>query len=457
MDTKPSNPPTHPPSSSSSSSHLPLHIHIPLEQVDSSQGPHEGRKSDDSNEPPITPGGSLSPAVHELIQSFRQLPFRTHRRSGSGGSGQAPFSYRRTTSMGLRPNSKQSTPERGPWKSSNSSTPTPAMSRCSSAGNTQYRGQGGSAETLPVLGAGAICVPYSKLNSTDSDSDRETQEPDNTNLSISTPDPLLSLPRAGTILSSPSKRVSNSTNENTQYPVSLSSMADQKRITLIVSSNESSCDVPGTDGHDADSESNNGEMEGAVETHLPSRSKNFLSLSPPTSPFSLSPLPRSSTTSTSDPTNHSPLSSITGSVHEWTLSDNAHTSSPSSSINSQHGQVAHLISQFEGSETSTPDANEYDESVLTAPQLEIPLHIRRDRQFSGSYSPVRTEQAFHANGILNSTSIVRHYFENVSRGGTDFSLYRTYSKTELEDSGFQVRKSMCMYNKRLILCPLRDQ
>ena len=443
MDAKPSSPPTHPPSSSFSSSSsphlLPLHIYIPPEQTNSSQDPPEGRKSDDINEPPITPGGSLSPAVHELIQSFRQQPFRMHRRTGSGGSGPAPLGYRQTPSIGSRPSSKQTTPERGPWKSSNSSTPTPGISRCSSAGNTQYRGHGVSAEALPVLGASAIGVPYSKLDSTDSDSDHETQEPDNTNLFISTTDPLSSLPRGGTILSSSRKQVSNSTNKNTQYPVNFTSMPDRKKVTLIVSSNESSCDVPGTDGHDADSESNNRETEGAVDTHLTSRSKHFLSLSPPASPFSLSPLPCSSTTSTSDPTNLSPLSSITGSVHEWTPLHDAHTSSPSSSINSQHGQVAHLISQFEASEASTPDANEYDESVLSASQLEIPLHIRRDRQFSGSYSPVSVEQAFHASGILNSTSIVRHYFENVSKGGADFRIHRTYSKTELEDSGFQVR------------------
>ena len=106
-----------------------------------------------------------------------------------------------------------------------------------------------------------------------------------------------------------------------------------------------------------------------------------------------------------------------------------------------------LISQFEGGENNITSLSN-SETSLTGSQLEIPLHIRREQQLSGSYSPAKVEQALtvlHASGILNTTSIVRHYFENVSRGATDVGLQRRHSNTELEDSGFQVGISNLIY------------
>ena len=115
------------------------------------------------------------------------------------------------------------------------------------------------------------------------------------------------------------------------------------------------------------------------------------------------------------------------------------------SSSSHQGQVAMLISQFEvgGSESGdrTEDSTEVD-IPPDSPRLEIPLHIRRrEHHSSGAYSPVRVEHSLslpHDNGLGNSTTLVRHFFENiVSKGLPEIGMPRTYS-TEMEDSGFQV-------------------
>ena len=435
-------------SHSSSPSHRPpnkpLHIDLKENQVDFDHDLQHHEKSEDSVEPPITPGGSLSPAVDELIKSFRQQPFRTHRRTGSGGSLQGYMTHRRTGSNGSGSNSKQSTLESSVRKVSGSSTPILDPSRSSPAKQSQHT----SLEHLPRHNASSGVIPYSKLDSSDSDSDPEIAEQDNTNHSVSTveafPSHLVQNPLTSR------KRVSNSPSRNMRYPAGLPSTDDHKRVTLITSSNESSCEITGTDGHDADSESNNGETESTADERLPTKPTNFLSLSPPSTPNSLSPLPLSSSTSTPEPYGLSPLSSLAGPTipHSETP-----TSRPPSPANSHHGQVAMLISQFEGSENNMTSLSN-SETSLTGTQLEIPLHIRREQQLSGSYSPAKVEQALtvlHASGILNTTSIVRHYFENVSRGTTGGGLQRRYSTTELEDSGFQVRFQPLFASNFLVL------
>ena len=133
-----------------------------------------------------------------------------------------------------------------------------------------------------------------------------------------------------------------------------------------------------------------------------------------------------------------------------------------SSITSQ-GQVAMLISQFEvglndstmasGKEredTDGPICQPLSSPPPESPKLEIPLHIRRKHQHHhhqltrGSYSPVKVEQAIsllHDSGLGNSTTIVRHFFENIVSKGPpeEVGTNRTYTTTtELEDSGFQV-------------------
>jgi hypothetical protein len=134
-----------------------------------------------------------------------------------------------------------------------------------------------------------------------------------------------------------------------------------------------------------------------------------------------------------------------------------------SSITSQ-GQVAMLISQFEVglNESMIASGKERDHTEAPvcepvssvevepeSPRLEIPLHIRRKQQqhhqnlTRGSYSPVKVEQAlslFQDSGLGNSTTIVRHFFENIVSKGPpeEVGMNRTYNTTtELEDSGFQ--------------------
>ena len=474
-----------------------------------------GAKSDDSIEPPITPGGSLSPAVDELIKSLQKAPFRTHHRTGSGGSIASPRTQRRSSANSA--GGSGSTHERKIRKMSNPCTPSHgAVSLYASAIDTAAAWSQRTHTSLEILpGHRDNKIPYSKLDSSDSDSDPETfMEQDNTNLSVSTLEPAAPSTyhnAAGSPLTTDTgESVSALPGWNVRYPASLLSVSVNKpqrdRYAALSNNESSSCEVTGTDGHDADSESNYDETESTAEEHYPADSPSpSFSLSPTlTSP---SPHPPSSTTFSDQYSNVSPLSSCaspipellssydtpttntpttntpttntpttntpttntprelspaaelhTSSVDEQTVTisdERERPSSPSNSItsssSSSHGQVAKLISQFEvgsdASETASAAGLSRNEADFPdSPRLEIPLHIRREQQqhhhLSGSYSPARVEQALsllHDSQLGNSTSIVRHFFENIgSKGLPEVRMHRTYSHTELEDSGFQV-------------------
>lgn len=433
-----------------------LHVDLHLregEHTDGSRTAMGGTEVNDSIEPPITPGGSLSPAVDELIKSLQKVPSRTHRRMGSGGSITSPPTQRRSTATSN--GSKQSDKTvRNPC------TPSHGLSYVSSIDKQQrlhpplemFSGHRDS-------GKGLNGILYSNLDSSDSDSDPETlQEQDNSNYS-SPATVRVRQDREKRLTSDTRELSSNSPSRNTHYPLTVPSVSKPQLVAYTALSNESSCEVMGTDGHDADSESNYGETESMA-----------LSFSLSRTPTSVSPLPLSST-SVSDQHNISSLSSLASAVPDFpSPSDTLTTNTPrevtpaaeeiprvdaeqnieSVSGSSHQGQVKMLISQFEvgGNEVGNADANDLSRSeendLSGSPRLEIPLHIRREQQhLSGSYSPVRVENALsllHNNALGNSTSIVRHFFENiVSKGLPEVGMHRqAYSTTELEDSGFQV-------------------
>lgn len=465
-----------------------------------------GAKSDDSLEPPITPGGSLSPAVNQLIKSLQKTPTRmTHRRTGSGGGPMINLLQPPPSDSGIMTNtSATAIATAGPIEDSIS---TMEHSGCKVDGKLITNK-----------------IPYSKLDSSDSDSDPETvttmfQEQDNSNYSTS----VLTL----ALLRSHQDRKENtqllSETGHAQQVQSSATPTDQHHQSedLMVSesnprrwgaytmlSNESSCEVTGTDGgHDADSESDCSETEST--DHYPTTTETTtthtltLSISPTPTFSTSSPHPPSSTTS--DRCNTSPLSSLGSPSHQdfptsptETLTTNTPreitptaaddreeeeeeasdsssgpehqsvsvsedvNSSISSVASSQPGQVAMLISQFEEGINEPVDDDELvtiatdTHSVVNnppdTPRLQIPLHIQRKHnhirrhrnQSSGSYSPIKVEQALslaiHDGSLGNSTSIVRHFFENIVSKGLpeEVGLNRSYSTTELEDSGFQV-------------------
>ena len=481
-----------------------LDLQATTEYTDTSKG---GTKSDDSMEPPITPGGSLSPAVDKLIKS---LQFRTHKRTGSGGS---ITGLQRTQERGSNTAISGSiTDEKG---IRNPCSPLHGLVRVGSSSN-QMRHTGTSLETQKGGGCKLMPngIPYSTLDSSDSDSDPETirQQDGNFSTTVLTSDVLRTHQERETLLASRNLALEgqHSTATSHQLPLNLLSAPKHQGAGYVATlSNESSCEVTGTDGHDADSESDCGE---STTEHFLATDSLTLSLTPT---FSTSPLPLSSTTTISDHTNPSPLSSLaslgspvppdnppsptdtltTTTPRELTpaappdteddgeeeerysaaakLPDNAvgrtgrATTSDhdnESNLTSHQGQVAILISQFEVESgvggRAVEDREEGDSDVAKGqngiagapcdnkPRLEVPLHIRRNHhQTSGAYSPAGVEPditPLHDSALGNSTSIVRHFFENIVSKGLpeEVGMHRTYNTTELEDSGFQVSNTV---------------
>lgn len=522
-----------------------------------------GSKSDDSLEPPITPGGTLSPAVDELLRSLQHKASpsssavgreRTHRRTGSGGSGNLPpqlMPGRSSSASAATGSQRQSylLEMAGVRRSSSPSSLPPSYWTRSSKHHQQQ-------QTIPLLREHRekASIPYSKLDSSDSDSDTETfQEQDNSSYSGTSSAlnrGVLKTHQESQLLSSTLAHGGHSSATPTSHhhqPPTIHLLPPSASTTLQpplspyspALSNEGSCDVTGTDGHDADSESDCGEKESTTDDHYPTTtaaettSQSFsLSLSPTLTFSSATPHPPSTS---SDHGNTSPLSSSSlgspippnfpssslyfpsssspvgtprqlsppppplptlsgegepefgdltttegeaeGEVYFLSRRDERASTSEEdaceSSITSQ-GQVAMLISQFEvglnDTATAMTPSNEREEApdVPTSPaaippespRLEIPLHIRRKKQHqqltSGSYSPVKVEQALsllHDSGLGNSTTIVRHFFENIVSKGPpeEVGMNRTYSTTtELEDSGFQVISYLPLLSQSIV-------
>ena len=383
-------------------------------------------KSDDSIEPPITPGGSVTPAIDEFIKSVQKVPFRTHRRTGSGGS-----------VTGL---SRSQT--RGP----------PAQ-------DTQSLREGQSSNDKPhPLQGTEIPPPKPKVYATlshesscevtgtdghDADSESDCSETEgvrkeqfNTNFLT------LSLSPTPTFSASP------------HPPSSPTTVSDHTNVSPLSSlASPVPPDFPSPTEH----------TDGVTTDTLTRVTTDTIT------PRELTPA-APETCEEEDDEQREMNSAATAEQASRARADDQDDDEGKTELTSHPGQVALLISQFEvsGNETGGEgrgggggggDGGTDDWSIdgrfpSDSPRLEIPLHIRRNHyhhqqrqhrtQSCGSHSPVRVEQAlpgpvFHDHGLSNSTSIVRHFFENiVTKGLPEGRVYRTYSTTELEDSGFQV-------------------
>ena len=428
----------------------------------------------------LSPGGTLSPGVAELLERVR-LP--SHRRTGSNGS--AKLTRRRGSSGSCGSHRNVTPPSLSPVKrmSSHSNCPLP------SAASTSHRASNHSVPFLESSGSG---VTYSKLGMSDSGSDENETGTHSSaaagNITSSTVDDTLSNSVPRTRYPSTPQRLNSesyrSHHNEQEYP------HESRRSLKDVYSNESSADTRATDGgHDADSESNDEDDENPldqfselepVETNesniespilesddLSSTSDLLNRMTTKSSPIPepvtnldrmgigielqhpLSPevLVQDRTLSQTVPqypntavTHKLDVDSISSTIPSQTTMSLLQTSSQSHS--STRKPVATLISQFEGSETSSAqvsnvrkqtdslqatsdiarshlilsnDCTSNDISILShdarsmhvsenarkggSTMLEIPFHIRRPTKpfvpttGTGSYSPKLIEEA----------------------------------------------------------------
>lgn len=446
--------------------------------------------TEEKHEPAITPGGSFSPGVNELIQSFKpqtrthhrtasggsiqSFKSHTHRRTGSGGSAKSLFKlHRRQGSNGSGKGMNYTKLDQAHKGDSLQSTPVKSRSRSNSVGSA-HRGRS-SVDHTPTHRSSNSSIPYAKFDLSDSESsDQNTDHESEDSLTFG---PHTSTSTAGShsAQSAPKALKRGASNGSVKFP--------EKQE----GSNDSSGDAAGSDGHEADSESNNGDCESGDDSNklssLPaspftSETDDMTSCSTPdflakvdfpspdvalsseqllhkdmvAEPKPSTPEADISNVTVNDPT----LRPVFPSTNAATLDDDCvqeavsqgSLTSTGFSQRRPHGQVAMLISQFECS-----SHNSASQASLLPARLEIPFHIRRDiDDVSGTYSPAKVEEMLGSlddSMKLGSTILVRHFFENV---GSKPALRMQTSSTgsELEDSGFQVRsrKPLTVY----VLC-----
>ena len=202
---------------------------------------------------PLAPDGSFSPEVTELIESVRHP--RGHRRNGSNGSLRT---HKRQGSSGSTASSKgvfaDTMPLRPQSRSSTNLNNTPVRPQCgtnlsSSRVSTAHSSKRGSLEHTPSRRGSGSGIPYSKMDSSDSESSSYKESNISTSVGIG---------------SGLQDSVANhSTGEDSSGNMgSKSSIEDKKSSPKATShqglySNESSMDTHGSDGdgHDADGES----------------------------------------------------------------------------------------------------------------------------------------------------------------------------------------------------------
>ena len=425
------------------STHIPPHLLG--SNIESSESAIEGAEtekllnkeceSSDKHEPALTPGGSFSPQVHELLESFKsRIPKRTcsngsvrqHRRTGSNES------FRIHRRQGSNGSYKHTTLEQS------------------------QRGEAGTNKPQANSSLERTPVAYTKLDTTESESENpsSTVEP---LTSTSTADPESSLPQSVI-------------DHSGRFPTRPSPKLRGDGRLKVVYSAQSSRDAI-SDGHDADPESNDEserEDECLSESNddtPPSHSTDELtSCSTPDLVQQDKSTTAENTIKVSIPELEQPTSGMTSQLFDSSVTARDRSCEPPSntydntstlgltpvgvatmdehSVTRQKtpGQVAMLISQFEH---NVDDATPPSIQAGTSPKLEVPIHIRRDVDTSGTYSPVQVEEALSMpaeNALGNSTTIVRYFFENMGskRPFPDLLHMRRASSTELEDSGFQV-------------------
>ena len=372
--------------------------------------PAEDGENSDKQDKALTPGGSFSPGVTELLQSFKL----THRRTGSSGSGQSFKSHRRQGSNGSARSFRNGMTEmKG---DSQTGTPLKVVSRSSSTCSAQRNlSHKSSTEHTPVHGLSTSSIPYSKVDMSDSDNEEHSTGTHSSTLDLQTTTP-----------------ASNS--QGGDFVATTCSQSQRSNRDMY--SNESSADTPGSDGHETGSESNDGDCESAGEDEDPigrlsesneeSPQSPFGIPRPPDCPISFTSssamtqfqfqylMPSSAKIRTStDPFQVSPthnndapprvsvatmpqaerrttptrelLSAGTSGSSTLTSSSVAATATEGKT----HGQVAMLISQFESPPIST------DPPGLPTQQPEIPVHIQResrDVEMFRSYSMMENSQ-----------------------------------------------------------------
>ena len=379
----------------------------------------------------LTPGGTLSPGVAQLLERVPSL-----RRTDSNGSirgtrrrGSSSSSGRNGSPLSLSPTKRQLS-----GVGSHGNCPLP------SAASSSHRA---SNKSTPVHRDSSI--PYSKLGMSDSNSEPGTETENETGTHSSAV--------AGNITSTTStlddstapygskrKRNSNplqATDDEKPVPANVESSLRS------VYSNESSADTRASDGgNDADFESNNG--EDLLDRLSEFEDTNDSTFESPASPSVADSDDHSSTSnllfgtgtqtkSILNHANHSPSPDVTilSQNKDWTFLCDPyadHSSEIPPSIlnpepNSTGKQVAHLISKFESVESLVPHSGttnltrERPHYPLAARSLtgdlrggdvgaasrpEVPLHIRRPAKrgdvISGSYSPRLAEEAWRNGG-----------------------------------------------------------
>ena len=377
---------------------------------------------------PLTPNGSFSPEVSELIESVKH-PLR-HRRNGSNGSIRV---HRRQGSNGSVSSSikeamplrnKEATPlrtkEATPLRNSNPSTATSSKRASVEIMHSASRRGSGSS------------IPYSRMDGTESESNSEEHES-----------------TGGLRVSFPSQSGVNERGVSSGHAPS-----DQLRE---VCSNESSMDTHESDGagNEADGESTSDGYENRLdgfsgtEPHETTESNFESSTASPSQAESEDLNTRVSGMESNLPTSlildpfplmtSSPISGGRGQSHDQLLWD----SSLSNCYSSSHGnhQVATLVSQFEQLPAEDSEATSETNDLLN-----IPVHIRR-QQSPESRDNTNADPTTPTSGrrLGSMTAIVRTFFENMSSKPRRVGLHNQDSG-EFEDSGFQV----CCYIWKLL-------
>ena len=379
--------PPHPPPSRLSSEPV-----FPFTNAETQQllNPAEDDEHSDKQDKALTPGGSFSPGVTELLQSFKL----THRRTGSNGSGQSFKSHRRQGSNGSARSFRNEM--RG---DSQMGTPLKAVSRSNSACSAQRNpSHKSSTEHTPVHDLSTSSIPYSKVDMSDSDNEEHSTGTHSSTLDLQTTTP-----------------ASNS--QGGDFVATTCSQSQRRNRDMY--SNESSADTPGSDGHETGSESNDGDCESAGEDEDPIGRLSESNEESPQSPFGIPrppDCPISFTSSSAmtqfqfqylmpssakirtntDPfqvfpthNNDAPTRVSVATMPQaermatptrellsaGTSGSSTLTSSSVAAIVTEgktHGQVAMLITQFESPPIST------DPPGLPSQQPEIPVHIQRE-------------------------------------------------------------------------------
>ena len=400
----------------------------------------------------LTPGGSFSPGVNELIESFKH-PTRAIKRSESSGSGQGFRQHRRQGSNG---SAKICTLERTRKCDSHTSTPV----RGTPVRGTPVRGRSRSnsicSQKAALENASAAAtasgVLYSNLDGSDTQATTDSDNNGEAATSTSSAYPESSLQSA--IIA---RGLNPARSKSHRVSLAPSQTMEGGEVAVTDSAADTVGTGTGTDGHEADSESNAGDCESAREED---NSHDGFSES---SEVLQSPSPVETSDSNAEfLTRHEvtewlPQNSF-GSILGRPTSTKSTTEmtyeaeSPIPAVSTTRSSVASLISQFENSSIhSDGNQSETAHSGTSTPKLEIPFHIRRESEaetykYTGSYSPIGVEESLNPalESVLKDlggpTVIMRAFLENVSSKSRALGLRMqcSNSSTELEDSGFQV-------------------